>query len=251
MIYHSFFSKGGRMKPIIGIIGRVDIDEDQYQMFCSYEKLRRAIQIVGGIPILLLPTQLVDYYHVSNHEIQELTKDEKDDLLRELELCDGIVIPGGNRWFVNFDAFLANEAIKRKMPVLGICAGMQVLAILETGGQIIEKVKGKDPHFSKEKYVHSVRIVPHTHLSQLLGVPTIHVNSRHHYVVHHINEEKYRVNAYSIDGYIEGIERKEDSYVMGVQWHPESMVSFDPYAKKILEDFVSETKKYKILKKNP
>lgn len=245
MIYHSFFSKGGRMKPIIGIIGRVDIDEDHYQMFCSYEKLRRAIQTVGGVPILLLPTQQVDYYHLSNHEIEELTEEEEQDLIQELVLCDGLIIPGGYRWFTNFDLFLAKEAVKRKIPVLGICAGMQVLAILETEGQIIEKIKGNDPHFSKEKYVHPVTIVPHTHLSKVLGTSTIKVNSRHRYVVHHVNEEVYQVNAYSIDGYIEGIERNDGQYVMGVQWHPESMAQFDSCARKILEDFIDETKKLK------
>ena len=52
-------------------------------------------------------------------------------------------------------------------------------------------------------------------------------------------------------GYIEGIERKDGQYVMGVQWHPEAMAQFDSYDRKILEDFISETKKYKILKKNP
>ena len=60
-----------------------------------------------------------------------------------------------------------------------------------------------------------------------------------------MNEEVYQVNAYSIDGYIEGIERKDGQYVMGVQWHPESMAQFDSYARKILEDFIDETRKLK------
>ena len=231
------------MKPIIGIVGRVDIDEDQYQLFSCFEKIRRAIRDLGGVPICLLPTQNVDYYKLRNKEIPELTKAEEEDLIQELELCDGLLIPGGYRWFSNFDLFLARQAIKRKIPILGICAGMQVLAILNTEGQIIEKIPGDDPHFSREKYVHTVKLKPNTYLSKLLDTEQIKVNSRHRYYVTSINEDFYQINAYSDDGYIEGFESKGDPYVMAVQWHPESMVQYDIYVRKIIEDFILHAKK--------
>lgn len=230
-------------KPIIGILGRVDIDQDNDQAFVSYEKSRLAIIRSGGVPILLLPTQNVKYYECLNSEIPMLTTEEKSDLCRQLDLCDGLFIPGGYRWFVNYDVFLTKTAIQRDMPVLGICAGMQMLGTIYSEEQIIVKNETKIEHYQRKvKHVHEVEIFPHTKLFDIVQRNQMNVNSVHHY--HLEKAPGYQISAKSEDGLIEGIELSNKNYVIGVQWHPETMIDYEKSAEGILTSFIKAAESY-------
>lgn len=230
-------------KPIIGILGRVDQDQDGDQLFASYEKARIAVLASGGIPLLLLPTQLVKYYEYKNSELPPLTSEEKEMLCRELDLCDALLVPGGYRWYVNYDVFLALEAIHRNMPVLGICAGMQLLGTLFYDKRVIFKNEGSINHHQRNvKQAHGITVLPNTKLAGMVKVHNIQVNSLHRY--HLEQAPNYVVNAISEDGLIEGIELPDKDYVMGVQWHPESMLDYEPTAKILLRRFTQAAVSY-------
>lgn len=232
---------GGFMKPIIGILGRVDIDRDEDQFFASYEKVRISVIRHGGTPILLLPTQNVKYYEFNNKDIPKLTEEEKEDLCHQLDLCDALLIPGGYRWFLNYDAFLTMEAIKRDMPVLGICAGMQMLGILFTGERIIVPNETEIDHYRRRVFpVHDVVIKSDTKLYEIIKSSNITVNSIHRY--HLTVAPNYVINAVSEDGLIEGIELPDKKFVIGVQWHPEILE--EEHAEKLLQEFINQAKEY-------
>ena len=62
------------MKPIIGIVGRVRISEDSTSMISCFEDVRKCIIREGGIPILILPNQDIDYSE-TNKELSYLSKE--------------------------------------------------------------------------------------------------------------------------------------------------------------------------------
>ena len=78
------------------------------------------------------------------------------------------------------------------------------------------------------------------------------VNSSHHQSLKKV-PESFHVNAFSIDGVIEGIESKENSYVLGVQWHPESLFAYMeedfPHSKKLFSSFIESSCLYAELKR--
>lgn len=231
-------------KPVIGILGRVDIDSDNDEFFAAYEKARIAVLRCGGIPVMLLPTQSIWHYEKKNKDIPSLTEEEKEDLCRELDLCDGLLVPGGYRWFKNYDAFLAKEAILRNMPVLGICAGMQMLSTLFSDEIVIEKNNTLLNHHRRNvKKVHRVSIKSDTKLFKIIDQDQIEVNSLHNY--HVSKAPNYVVSARSEDGLIEGIELENKDFVIGVQWHPETLLDVEESAEKLLKAFISRAKSYR------
>ena len=87
------------MKPIIGIVGNEDYSYLNRNSIGVFENYRKAIIKSGGIPILVLPPQLIDYHEISLKDCLNLTEDEKEMLITQLKLCSGILIPGGTKMF--------------------------------------------------------------------------------------------------------------------------------------------------------
>ena len=88
---------------------------------------------------------------------------------------------------------------------------------------------------------HKVRIDKDSKLYKILGKEEFEVNSFHtrHATKNHI----YKVVGYSDDGLIEAIEYPNDTFNIGVQWHPEISYSFDENSKKIIDSFVEAAKR--------
>ena len=94
-------------------------------------------------------------------------------------------------------------------------------------------------HCQKEvKYVHDVELVPNTLLHSILNVDTIKVNSRHNYHVGGV--VNLNIDAVSEDGLIEALSYPGKKFILGVQWHPESLIDEDINSKKIFDRFISE-----------
>lgn len=94
-------------------------------------------------------------------------------------------------------------------------------------------------HFKKgEKYVHKVNIQDNTKLKNIVNKDVICVNSKHNYNVSKVNN--LVISAYSEDGLIEAVEYKDKKFVIGIQWHPESMIEYDESANKIFDAFINE-----------
>lgn len=129
-----------------------------------------------------------------------------------------------------FELAITKGALKRDMPVLGICGGQQLLHVI-LGGKlhqhipdaVANAVAHEQPNPRNEPG-HSVRIVPDTLLHRLTKVDTMQVNSAHHQAAS--DEPKgVIVNATAEDGVIEGIEAPAYKFCLGVQWHPEFEIS--------------------------
>ena len=119
---------------------------------------------------------------------------------------------------------LLDEAIRRQMPILGICRGCQVLNV-RFGGTLWQDVPSDMPgsvsHRLADNGEHSVSILSGSFLASLVTGQSISVNSRHHQAAKTV-APGFRVTAVSPDGVVEAIEGV--SYpAIGVQFHPESL----------------------------
>lgn len=232
------------MKPIIGIVGRPHTTYTQREAICTLDEYRRAISNSGGIPIIILPTQDISYEKTRPKDAAKLTEEEKQDCIRQIELCDGLIFPGGNRIY-DYDYFISEYALKNSINILGICMGVQLLASTsckEDRANIIKQVESKINHNQLDaKYVHNVTIEKNSELYNILEKEEIRVNSRHKYCVEKVSED-FKIVAKSEDGFIEGIEKMSNGFVLGLQWHPESMESYDINMKKIFNVFIQKCK---------
>ena len=228
-----------KIKPIIGIVGRLYSGESN--IICV-EEVRLAVTKMRGIPLLILP---VDRDEMSCKIVY--SEEEIKDLERVLSLCDGFILPGGDTWY-SLDEVVIDYAIRCDKPLFAICLGMQALSKVLSGDDRIgydNTIKNDTfiNHFNPNKtYVHSVIIDKNSKLYSIMGEKEILVNSRHSY---HIPElDNTLVSARSSDGLIEGIELKNRKFILGVQWHPESLIDKDESSKKIFSKFISSSQKF-------
>ena len=228
-----------KIKPIIGIVGRLYSGESN--IICA-EEVRLAVTKFGGIPLLILP---VDKYEMSCKNLY--SEEEIKDLENVLNLCDGFILPGGDTWY-QLDEIVIDYAIRCDKPLFAICLGMQALSKVLSGDERIgydNTIKNDTfiNHLEPNKsYVHSVIIDKNSKLYNIIGEQEIWVNSRHSYHVPLINNNL--VNARSSDGLIEGVELKDRKFIIGVQWHPESLIDTDEPSRKIFSKFISSSQKF-------
>lgn len=140
-----------------------------------------------------------------------------------------------------FEFAVTKGALERKLPILGICGGEQLLNVV-LGGTLIQHIPDtiKNPLEHEQKNPrnepgHEVAIVPGTLLHKICGSAKANVNTAHHQAVAKPAPGAI-VNATASDGVIEGIEFPAHPFCLGVQWHPEFFV--DPADGKIMEAFV-------------
>lgn len=161
-----------------------------------------------------------------------------------LLLCDALVVTGGafdippeaygahahrklgplKKDRTQYEQRLLRAALEARKPVLGVCGGMQLLAV-EAGGTLWQDIRDELPQaFDHEQKLdprepgHPVSIVEGTALEAIVATSELAVNSTHHQAVR--DPGRARVCALSPDGIIEGIELS-DCFALGVQWHPE------------------------------
>lgn len=217
----------------IGIVSRFGeyFDKTALYMFDSY----RIICLENNcLPFMILPPQMKDYYKLSGKEVGHLNESDKKYLQDFVDRCDGIIIPGGDRWY-DYDKYIFEYAYEKNKPILGICMGMQVMASCDNN---LLPIKNKDnSHYQKNTdYAHHIKINKDSKLYDILSLDEIGVNSYHNYHIHNVNQ--FSVSAVSSDGVIEAIEDKSKKFVMGLQWHPEIMYSYDENNKKIIKAFI-------------
>lgn len=129
-----------------------------------------------------------------------------------------------------FDMLLIKYALEKRIPILGICRGMQVLNVY-FGGSLYQDLKyNKDVYLkhiqesSPGEHVHKVAIERDSVLSEIYG-EEVWVNSHHHQLVKRIGDG-LKATGRASDMAVELIEWEDSSrFVVGVQWHPEMMYS--------------------------
>ena len=206
-------------RPLIGISANTaDIDLTLRRVYC--DQIVRA----GGVPMVLPPV------------------DDAEVLINMLEGIDGLVLTGGADynplWYgeqpekelhtINStrdlpELLLTRLAFNRQIPILGICRGVQTMAIA-LGGNLVQDLKTPLKHGQdapRSEATHSVTITEGSTLYGLYGQETF-VNSFHHQAVKDCGSHLHVV-ATAPDGVIEAVESTEQKALMGVQWHPEWM----------------------------
>ncbi len=203
----------------------------------------RSIVKAGGVPLILPLTDKKDVVRAYIDKLDALILtggEDVDPFLYNEEVLKETEEPFQNR--DEFDYMLIEEALKKEIPILGICRGMQILNVY-MGGTLYQDLRyykeTSIKHAQESRYhipVHSVDIKEKTYLYELLG-RTQRVNSVHHQAVKELGEG-LELNAVSkSDGVIEGFESK-DRKILGIQWHPEMMFADGDDSMKSLFEFL-------------
>ena len=159
-------------------------------------------------------------------------KNDLERVKKTIELCDGIIFPGGIG-FKEIDCEIARYLNEIDKPTLGICLGMQIMGKAFNGKVLVNKASEihDNPY---DEYAHTIKIKEDSKLYEIFGESTIEVNSRHFDCVEYTDLDCV---AKSRDGLIEAIEDKSKKFFIGVQWHPESMMN-DKYSKKLFSYYI-------------
>nr|WP_318654301.1 gamma-glutamyl-gamma-aminobutyrate hydrolase family protein [Anaeromyxobacter paludicola] len=168
-----------------------------------------------------------------------------------LALCDALVVTGGDfdidpaRYGearragcgpehparTAFESALVEAAIASRLPLLGICGGMQLLNVVR-GGSLHQhlpddlQISHEQPA-PKDRPSHDVDVAPGTLLARLVGPGPLAVNSTHHQAVKRPGTGVL-VSARAQDGVVEAIELPDLPFALGVQWHPEACAVHEP-----------------------
>jgi putative glutamine amidotransferase len=142
----------------------------------------------------------------------------------------------------DFEIQLVRLALRRELPVFGICGGSQVLNVALGGSlyqDILSQVAKAYKHSASPERAHTVDIVPGTRLAALLDTQEMRVNSLHHQAVK-LPGQGLMISASARDGIIEAVEMASQPFVIGVQWHPERLFAEDESAQRLFSAFVQE-----------
>ena len=126
------------------------------------------------------------------------------------------------------ESALLQRAEARKIPILGICGGMQLMNV-SRGGTLYQDLPSQKEAVlehqqpqSKDLPAHPIKIRPDSQLAKITGESEIGVNSTHHQAVKAAGQDLI-ISATAPDGVVEAIEDPLYSFYLGVQWHPEAM----------------------------
>ena len=202
------------------------------------ERVRRTIQKTGAFVIPIVPVQDVDYIDTRYLDFSELEEYEKEQIDVYLDMVDGVIFPGGFK-ITPYDQYLLKRCVERNIPTLGICLGMQLLGSYPNDFKMVENHTNIN-HFQEDDHLltHKVTIQKDTLLYNILEEEEIMVNSFHRYHIEDCFDNI--INAYGEDGIIEGVERRDCRFYLGVQWHPEISYDFDENSRKIIDAFLKE-----------
>ncbi len=241
-------------KHLIGIT--CDFDEVNGQpVFFLKRSYIAAVEDAGGIPILLCPAN------------------NKAAVSRFIRLIDGLLISGGGfdidpKFYgekphhkigktiperTDFEFELLKSAVKKRMPVLGICGGHQLINVY-FGGTLYQDIKSQHKgamnhkqSTPSDKPSHSIKIYPSTKLSKIIGGGSLMANSTHHQSIKKV-AGGFKASAVAEDGIIEAIEYNGNAFIMGIQWHPENLYHREPRFKNIFIEFIGESKRFGLRK---
>lgn len=215
------------MKPIIGITTFESEEKGYHRIKSNYIN---SVFAAGGIPINI-----------------PIIHEEKD-YDAYLDILDGIIFTGGldvsplsynenplkeinstSSIRDKYEMGLFKKAYERKLPILGICRGLQVANVV-LGGSLYQDiyvqvpgVLGHQPDdMPNDEFYHSINIKKDTKLFNIFRSEKVFVNSLHHQAIKELGEGLV-IAALSEDGIIEAVEPTDDRFLIGLQFHPEDL----------------------------
>lgn len=216
------------MKPLIGI--NLDVQPGTPEQFVLNPAYAQAVQAAGGVPLIIAPMS-------------------DDDLTDLLSVVSGIIFTGGkdympdlyghslhanvdlaHSWRQEFDIRLMHKCLQEtRLPILGICAGHQLLNIA-LGGTLIQDLDSEifapttvnhmNACSSSTLSPHEVEVERSTNLGHIFPTARLTVPSAHHQAVKRLGAG-LRVSSRADDDVVESIELQDRGFTIGVQWHPE------------------------------
>ncbi|MBU0512123.1 MAG: gamma-glutamyl-gamma-aminobutyrate hydrolase family protein [Chloroflexi bacterium] len=222
--------------PLIGIITYRHPSSYGFSLNALAEAYIQAVSQAGGIPVLI-PLGLPE--------------EQLNDMLPRL---DGILFSGGGdiepqRFGADnhpevkgvdtdrdrVEIQLARDVVRDGIPFLGICRGIQLINVA-LGGTLYTHLSDQYPGAIQHSFLdeqprdylaHEVKVQAGTQLFEILGDPTIKVNSLHHQGIRQL-AAGLKMTAQAPDGLIEGVEIPEHPFGIAVQWHPEWLTAHAP-----------------------
>lgn len=245
-------------KPLIGIIANYTNDDEigiklnlgvhgqEWQLLPDDYVM--AIEHVGGIPIILPITNDVTTLIPLIKQLDGIIFTGGPDI--DPQVYGENPMPGLQEIDVKRDEYelaLVHYVLERtKLPVLGICRGLQILTVA-TGGTLYQDIT----KYRKESFNHTVlNVVKHhpTHevmikkgsfFYEVFKRNKIGVNSFHHQAVKDLGKN-FKATMVADDGVVEGIEMSGERLICAVQWHPESMFDQDPIYIELFSSFLKQ-----------
>ncbi|SHG75038.1 gamma-glutamyl-gamma-aminobutyrate hydrolase family protein [Ornithinibacillus halophilus] len=217
------------MKPRIGITTSMEVEQDYYMVASANVQV---IKNAGGLPVLLP-------YMESEEDIEEVAQSidglyatggyDIDPTLfgEEPHPNLGTIIPERD----TFELALMKRLLELNKPILGVCRGAQTLN-LAAGGTMFQDIYSQaqrellqhQQKAPKGYGSHFVHVVEGSLLHRLTGKKKLRVNSRHHQANRSVTKT-FLITGRASDGIIEAVESTTHRFALGVQWHPENMVT--------------------------
>ncbi|MFW5790549.1 MAG: gamma-glutamyl-gamma-aminobutyrate hydrolase family protein [Bacillota bacterium] len=224
-------------KPVIGVtLFRREKNKSNSKygtISCNYVK---AVVEAGGLPLLVpivnQPQDIKHYMGLIDGLLLSGGQDVSPEFYNERPIEElGEIDPDRDNWELK----LFQEAYRQKLPVLGICRGMQLINVGLGGSlyqDIYSQLNNSLQHTSKKEETcayHKILIEAGSQLEEILCcLDSLFVNSYHHQAIKEI-ASNLKIVARSDEGVIEAVEAEDSDqrFLVGVQWHPEDLAGVD------------------------